>query len=114
MKGLATLLGGLGLVCVGFGLLSLLMALLAYEPSGVFFESFSSWVTGNIALGVILLSASLFMGFDQISERLRSGEGRRVSKYGTSAITSMMFSIVILGLLAFLAYRSPVRWKSVV
>jgi len=103
MKGLAALLGGLGLVAVGFGLLSSLLAI--FQPVGDLV-----WIVGNLAVGVILLSVSLFMSFDTVRERLRSAEGRRAGRHGTSSLVSTLAGVVILGLLGFFAQRHPVRF----
>ena len=103
MSGLAALLGGLGLVAVGFGLLSALVAI--FQPVGDL-----AWIVGNLALGVILLSLSLFMSFDTVRARLRSAEGRRAGRHGTSSLLSTFAWIVILGLLGFLASRHSLRF----
>ncbi len=102
MSGLAALLGGLGLVAVAFGLLSALVAI--FQP-----VTDLSWLVGNLAIGVVLLSASLFVGFDSVREHLRSGGTRRAGKYGGSAILSTLLGIILLGMLGFLADRHPLR-----
>jgi gliding motility-associatede transport system auxiliary component len=103
MVGIAALLGGLGVVAISFGLLLAVMAL--FQP---FMEAY--WIIGNLVVGVALLAASVFMSFDSISERLRSGEGRRAGKYGSSAVVSAMLGILILGFLAFLSERYSHRF----
>jgi ABC-type uncharacterized transport system involved in gliding motility auxiliary subunit len=50
------------------------------------------------------------MGFDSISERFRSGEGRRAGKYGSSAIVGAMLGLLILGFVAFLGERYSYRF----
>ena len=42
------------------------------------------WIWGNLVLGVILLGSAVFMSLDSLRERMRSGEARRASRYGTS------------------------------
>ena len=98
MTGIAALLGGLGIVAVGFGILSALMA---------FLQPFSDpiWIFGNLVVGVALLGAAVFMSLDSLRDRLRSGGGRRAGKYGTSSILSAALGIVILGFLGFLSTR---------
>lgn len=103
MTGTAALLGGLGIVAVGFGILSALMALLQPFTDPL-------WIFGNLAVGVALLGASVFMSLDSLRERLRSGGGRRAGKYGTSAIVGTLVGIVILGLLGFLSTRYHTRF----
>jgi len=105
MTGIGALLGGLGLVAVGFGLLSAMLAL---------FQPVSSLnvliIVGNLAIGVVLLSAGLFMSFDKVRERLRSGEAKRVGKYGSNALVSTLLGIVLLGMGGYLANRHSVRF----
>jgi ABC-type uncharacterized transport system involved in gliding motility auxiliary subunit len=103
VTGIPALLGGLGLVAVAFGLLSAALAL--FQP-----VTDLSWILGNLAVGVLLLSAALFVGFDSVRQRLRSGEARRVGKYGSSAVLSTILLVVILGMLGFVAERHPVRF----
>ncbi|MBW2382027.1 MAG: GldG family protein [Deltaproteobacteria bacterium] len=103
MRGLGSLLGGLGLVAVGFGLLSALLAI--FQPI-----TDLVWVIGNLVLGVVLLSAALFVSFDRVRQRLHSGEARRVGKYGTSALLSTLLIIALLGMFGFLTNRHSKRW----
>jgi len=111
MKGWAALLAGFGLVGVGFGLLSLFVWLIFYDPvAQSLAESLSIGVIGNLVVGVLLLTAALFMSFDQVRERLQSGEGRRVGRHGVSAVVSTLLVIAILGGLAFLSTRYRARF----
>lgn len=103
MVGIAALLGGLGGVAIAFGLLLALMALIQPLMDPL-------WIIGNLAVGVILLAAAVFMSFDSLRERISSGEGRRAGKYGTSAIFSSVLGLVILALLAFLSVRHAHRF----
>ncbi|MEM9174633.1 MAG: DUF4350 domain-containing protein [Myxococcota bacterium] len=98
MTGVAALLAGLGVVALGFGLLSALLALLQPFTDPL-------WIAANLVLGVVLLGAAVFMSLDSLRERLRSGGGRRAGKYGTSAIVGTVLGIVILGLFGFLSSR---------
>jgi len=98
MTGTAALLAGLGVVAIGFGILSALMAFL--QP-----YSDPLWIFGNLVVGVALLGAAVFMSLDSLRERLRSGGGRRASKYGSSSILGALLGIVILGMLGFLSTR---------
>ena len=79
MTGVAALLAGLGVVAIGFGILSALMALLQPYTDPL-------WIFGNIVIGVALLGSAVVMSFESLRERLRSGGVRRAGKYGTSAI----------------------------
>jgi ABC-type uncharacterized transport system involved in gliding motility auxiliary subunit len=103
MTGTAALLAGLGVVAIGFGLLSVLTAL---------FQPFTDplWVFGNIVIGVVLLSTAAVMNFESIRERIRSGGTRRAGKYGSSAILSALLGILILGFLGFLSTRYSHRF----
>jgi len=103
MTGTAALLAGLGVVAIGFGLLSALMALLSPFTDPL-------WIFGNLVVGVSLLGAAVFMSLDSLRERVRSGGGRRAGKYGTSAIVGALLGIVILGLLGFLSTRYHTRF----
>jgi len=103
MTGTAALLAGLGVVAIGFGLLSALIWLL--QP-----YSDLSWILGNLVVGAVLLASAVFMSLDSLRERMHSGEARRAGKYGTSAILSTLLGIVILGFLGVLSTRHSVRF----
>ena len=103
MRGIGSLLGGLGLVAVAFGLLSALLAI--FQP-----VTDPTWIIGNLAVGVLLLSAALFVSFDSVRQRLRSGEARRVGRYGSSALLQTLLIIALLGMSGFLANRHAVRF----
>lgn len=100
---MASLFGALGAVFFLFGLLSLLL-LLAGAPTDL------AWVWANIAIGLALLGGALVTNFETIRERMSSGEGRRIGKYGTSAIAQALILFVIVGALGFLANRYTKRW----
>lgn len=102
MTGIAALLGGLGVVAIGFALLLALMALI--QP---FMDPI--WIIGNGLVGSILLAAAIFMSFDSLRERIAAGEGRRAGKYGTSALVSCVLGLVILAFLGFLSVRHAHR-----
>ena len=100
---IAALLGALGGVALGFGLLSLLLALFQpLMPAG--------WVYGNVLLGLVLLVAAASIGIDTLRERLRSSGGRRAGIHGTSALVSAALGLAILGMLAFLSTRYTQRF----
>ena len=103
MTGTAALLAGLGIVAIGFGILSVLMALL--QP---YTDPF--WIFGNIVVGVVLLGTAVLMSLESLRERIRSGGIRRAGKYGSSAILSAVLGIVILGFLGFLSTRYTHRF----
>jgi len=98
MQGLAALLAGLGVVAIGFGLLSALLALLQPFTDPL-------WIAANLVVGFVLLGAAVFMSLDTVRERMQSGGGRRAGKYGTSAVVGTVLGIVILGFLGFLSTR---------
>ncbi len=103
MTGVAALLAGLGVVAIGFGILSALMALLQPYTDPL-------WIFGNIVIGVALLGSAVVMSFESLRERLRSGGVRRAGKYGTSAIASAVLGVVILGFIGYLSARYPHRF----
>jgi len=103
MKNLSSLLGALGVVFVVFGLLS--AALLLLQP-----VTDPGWIWGNLVIGVLLLGVAVATSFDSIRERISSGEGRRVGKFGTSALLTTLLGVAILGMLAFLSVRYNEKW----
>src|SRR3990172_9495633 len=103
MKGRASLFGSLGLVAIAFALLSFLMSLFGVVPD-------LYWASINLVLGVVLLILGVVGSADTIRARLRSGETKRIGKYGTSALTSTFLLLVILGMLAFLSTRYHKRF----
>lgn len=103
MRNWASLLGPLGAVALVFGLLSIFLWL-AGAPTDF------AWIWGNLLVGVVLLAVALAAGLDSLRERLRSGEARRASRYGTAAVFSTLLGIAILGMLGFLAARNPIRF----
>jgi len=103
MTGLPALLGALGLVFFVFGLLSVFLFVLGLLSN-------LAWMIGNFAIGVGLLAASGLMSLDTLRERLTSGEGRRIGRYGTSAVVQTLVLLFIVGGLAFLATRYSKRF----
>lgn len=103
MTGVPALLGGLGLVFFVFGLLSVFL-LLAGAPTDLV------WITANLVIGVVLMVAAAVTNLDAIRERLSSGEGRRIGRYGTSAVLQTLVLLFIVGALAFFANRYHKRW----
>jgi ABC-type uncharacterized transport system involved in gliding motility auxiliary subunit len=102
VKGWSALLGALGLVALLFALISLVLLLVS---GGSWL-----WFLGNLALGLVLLAIAVLTSLDELLARARSGEARRVGKYGTSAIASTLLGIAILGLLGYLAEQNSVRF----
>ena len=98
MSGYSALFGALGLVFVLFGLLSVLL-FVAGAPTDL------AWIGGNLVIGLLLLVVAVVTGLDSIRERMRSGEGRRIGKYGTSAVAQALIVLAIVGALGFLANR---------
>lgn len=98
MTKIPTLLGALGLVCLGFGLLSLILALFGAPTKDV-------WILGNFVVGGVLLVSSVATNIERIRERVSSSEGKRIGKYGTSAVAQTAILLLIVAMLAFLANR---------
>ena len=101
MPGLPSLLAALGVVGVGFALLSFGIGLL----SGAMVPSDLGWIWGNLLIGAVLLISAAVMNVDTLRERMSSGEARRAGKYGTSAVVSTLLAIALLGMLGFLSTR---------
>ncbi len=103
MTGWPALLGALGAVALGFGLLTAILAL--FQPVTDF-----TWVLANLTVGILLLGGSVVSSLDALRERMASGEGRRVGKYGASALFGTALTIAILCMLAFLSTRYSTRF----
>jgi len=103
MTGFASLLGGLGAVFLGFGLVQLLIWM--FQPL-----TNPAWLWGHLGFGAVLLGASVVMSLDDLRERMRSGEGRRAGKYGTSALLSALLGVALLVGIAFLSERYSTRF----
>ncbi len=102
LRGWASLFAGLGVVSLGFGLLSFILWLLM--PAAPL-----AWIW-NLGIGAVLLGGGALASIDTLRARLSSGEARRAGKYGTSALLSAVLAIAILGLLAFLSTRYSHRF----
>jgi len=103
MTGLPALLGALGLVALLFALVSFLFALFGIPTE-------FGWILANLVIGVVLLGTAAAMNVDGLRERMHSGEAKRASRYGSTAIVATLLSIGILAMLGFLAERYHVRW----
>lgn len=108
MRGLSSLLVGLGLVGVSFALLSFLVAIFSGVPFDAGFDFW--WIGLNALLGVGCLAWAGVMNLDLMRERMHSGEARRAGKYGTSAVLGTLLGISILGMLGFLSTRYHERF----
>jgi len=103
---MTALLGWLGAVALVFGFLSLILQVF----SGFVFVGLDlPWIVANFGIGALLLLISLFSNLEKIRERMSTGEARRASKYGTSAVLGTVFAIALLGMLAFLSTRYHTR-----
>jgi len=98
MVGVSALFGALGLVFIAFGLVSLILYL-AGAPSNFL------WIVLNFGIGVVFLGGALIANAERIRERVRSSEGRRIGKYGTSAVAQTAILLAIIGLFGFLSTR---------
>lgn len=102
MTPLSALLGGLGMVFFAFGLLSLMLGIFGAP-------TMTSWIGANFLAGIALLVTALVVNLEHLRDRVRTGEGRRIGKYGSSAVAQTLISLVIVGLLGFLANRYFLR-----
>lgn len=91
MKGLPSLLAALGVVGVGFALLSFVIVI----ASGAGVASDLGWIGANLVLGIVLLVSAAAMSVDALRARMTSGEARRAGKYGTSAILSTLLGVAL-------------------
>jgi ABC-type uncharacterized transport system involved in gliding motility auxiliary subunit len=98
MTPLSALLGALGMVFFAFGLLSLMLGIFGAPTLG-------SWIGANFFAGIALLVTALVVNLEHLRDRVRSGEGRRIGRYGSSAVAQTLLLLVIVGLLGFLANR---------
>jgi ABC-type uncharacterized transport system involved in gliding motility auxiliary subunit len=99
---MSALLGALGLVSILFALAGFFMAFTGAAPLG--------WSIAHGTVGVVLLGVAALINLDGLRERMTSGEARRASRYGSSALISTLLVIAILGMGAFLANRYPQRF----
>jgi hypothetical protein len=95
MTGWPALFGALGAVFFVFGLLSVLL-LVAGAPTEL------AWIVANFVIGLLLLGGAVATSFDTLRERARSGEGRRIGRYGSSAVLQAVILLAILGALGYL------------
>ena len=100
--GLSSLLGALGSVSILFALASFFMALSRVIPL--------TWSIVHGVVGLVLLGAAAVINLDALRERMHSGEARRASKYGSSAVLSTILAVAILGMGGYLATRYPKRF----
>lgn len=103
MTGIPALLGALGLVFFVFGLLSVFLFVLGLLSN-------LAWMFGNFAISLVLLGFAGVRSLDTLRERLASGEGRRIGRYGTSAVLQTVVLLFIVGALAFFANRYDKRF----
>jgi ABC-type uncharacterized transport system involved in gliding motility auxiliary subunit len=104
----ASLLGGLGAVAVLFALVSFVIQLAS--GGGLLLQRDLAFSVANLVVGLALLAVALGSNLERIRERLRSGEARRASTYGTSAVLGTVLGLALLVLLAFLSTRYTQRW----
>jgi ABC-type uncharacterized transport system involved in gliding motility auxiliary subunit len=102
---MAALFGALGFVFFVFGVLSVLL-LVAGAPTDL------RWIGANLVIGLVLIAGAGITNFESLRERMRSGEGRRIGKYGSSAIAQAVIVLAIIGALGFLANRYHHKWDA--
>jgi len=100
--GVSSLLGALGGVFILFALAGFFMAL-----TGV---THLSWSLAHGAIGIVLLGSAAAINLDALRERMSSGEARRASRHGSSAVVSTLLAIAIVGMGGFMANRYPKRF----
>ncbi|MEE3331512.1 MAG: GldG family protein [Myxococcota bacterium] len=103
MTPIATLLGAIGLVLFGFGLVQFVIFI--FQPI-----MDPLWLWAHLGLGALMILASVGMSLDGLRERMRSGEGRRAGRYGTSALLQAVLLLGILCGVAFLGERYSKRF----
>jgi ABC-type uncharacterized transport system involved in gliding motility auxiliary subunit len=111
MKRWASLIGWLGAVFLVFALVSAVVELFS---SGVvvidaLLDQFA-WSAANLVLGLACVGVALAANAGVLRERLRGGEARRATKYGTSAILSTVLVIALLGIGAYTAAQHDKKW----
>ena len=79
MSGWPALLGALGGVAIVFALLSFFLGLFGAWTD-------LNWILANAVIGILLLGGAVALGAGSIRERMTSGEGRRIGKYGSSDV----------------------------
>ncbi len=97
MRPWASLVGWLGAVALGFAAISFLIQLASGNTS---YEVI--FTLGNFAVGLILVAIAGITNLRALRERARSGEARRVGKYGTSALLGTLLQLALLGIAAAL------------
>jgi ABC-type uncharacterized transport system involved in gliding motility auxiliary subunit len=105
MTGRSSLLVSLGLVFALFALLSVFLLLFG-APTDL------TWIWVNFVIGIALLGSGIASNASEIREWLRSGESRRIGKYGSSAVAQAAIAIAIVVLLSFLANRYHWRYDA--
>ncbi len=111
MKSWTTLLGWLGVVFLVFAVLTFLVEIFS---SGIVLGApllaQFPWSLANLALGALLVAIALSANIEGVRQRLRSGEARRASKYGASAILGTLLVVALFSAGAFLSVRYSKRW----
>ena len=111
MKRFASLLGWIGLVMIVFAFVS--AAVETFASGVIVLDAIAqqyAWSIGNLALGLVLVAVALAANLDAVRQRLRSGEARRASKYGTSAIAGTALAVALLGIGAYWATQHERKW----
>ncbi len=99
---MSSLLGALGAVSILFALASFFMAW-----AGV---ANLTWSIVHGFLGIVLLGTAAAINLEGLRDRVSTGEARRASRYGSSAVLSTLLAIAILGMGGFLANRYSTRF----
>jgi len=105
MRRWTSLVGWIGAVAMTFALVSFLIQLTSGSIG-----SELEFTLANLAVGVVALLVSGIASIESLRQRMRSGEARRVGKYGTSAILGTIASLALIALaMALLSFPSSVE-----
>jgi ABC-type uncharacterized transport system involved in gliding motility auxiliary subunit len=95
----------MGILVALYGLVFLLFAFVA-----LFVGAGRVWIYAHFAIAAALLLYSATTSMGQLRERLSRGSTRRSARYGGNLIAQTVIVVAILGLVAYLSVRNPVRW----
>jgi ABC-type uncharacterized transport system involved in gliding motility auxiliary subunit len=95
----------MGILLALYGLVFLLFAFVAFVVGAE-----RVWIYAHLAIAAALLLYAATTSMGQLRERLSGGSTRRSARYGGNLIAQTGLVVAILGLVAYLSVRNPVRW----